>query len=340
MSNVIVTADLHLSASPRDAYRHDFQRQLRAIVKRERASAVVICGDLTEEKDHHGAWLVNKVVEHISRLAKLCEVIIIKGNHDYVDALWPYFGFAKRLKNVHWINAPLDGHTIPALAHLGRVLLAPHVANPLEAWEGLTLDNYNWVFTHLTFQGAHVGHGMQMRGVDPAIFGKARVISGDIHVPQKIAPNVEYVGSPYLVDFGDSYQPRVLSINIDKVKSIPVTGAQKRLVEIGSLADLKEGSVPLRYVNQGDILKVRVLVTGEQRASWPDMKDKVRRWGEERGYQIDTVQPVLLDASKRKGPKPKANAKRTDRDLVVQYAKRVGLDAATLKMGLKLLERA
>lgn len=335
---VLVTADLHLSANPRDAYRHDFQKQLRAIVKKRKIDCVVICGDLTEEKDHHGAWLVNKVVEHIARLAKLCDVVIIKGNHDYVDEHSPFYEFTKRIRGVCWYGQSCDvPDLIPAsLNKLGSVMIVPHIPGLKRSPSS---KQYDWVFTHLTFQGADVG-GRKVKGVPLDCFGRAQVISGDIHVPQTMG-KVTYVGAPYLVDFGDHYQPRILLLDKGMMKSLPVTGAQKRLVSIHTLKELEPGSTPIRNVSPGDILKVRYLVTPENKADWQNIQKRIREWGDQFGVMIYTIQPVMLE-SLREQPRKKALRKASTKDdeaLLRSYAKHRQIDERTLKVGLNLMRR-
>jgi len=331
---ILVTADLHLSDNPRDAYRHEFQKELRRLVKLHKVEAVLILGDLTEEKDRHGAWLVNKVVEHMAKLAALCQVIIIRGNHDYADASNPFYAFLSRIDNITWVNRLTAGGGV-LTARLGKVLLLPHSSNWEQHWEGELIDKYDWVFTHNTFQGCNIGNGRKLSGIPTNIFGEAKVISGDIHIPQKMGPGFHYVGAPYLVDFGDDYIPRVLLISDKgKLTSLPVSGAQKRLVDITSLKDLDKQP----QLNAGDILKVRFTISGELRSRWQELQGKVREWGEKNGFLVYIVQPILHEERAKPGKKAKLTTK-TDEQLLLTYAKHRGIDDRTLKAGLRLLRR-
>jgi DNA repair exonuclease SbcCD nuclease subunit len=335
----LLVADLHLTDNPRDQYRHDFQKRLRRIVKRHGVSYVLILGDLTEEKDRHGAWLVNQVVEHLARLAKLTEVIILKGNHDYVDASLPYYGFLRRLRGLSFINAPLEAGqgSTALLSSLGRVLLLPHSANPSRDWKGLKLKSYDWVFTHMTFQSAHVGHGRQMKGLPLDTFGDARVVSGDIHIPQKLGEgNVVYVGAPYTVDFGDDYKPRVMLIEDDgTLSSISVDdGPQKRVVEIKSVDELP-GAVTL-FGN--DILKIRYVLQPSEKDSWHNIVAAIRRYCEGAGVNAHVIQPVM--AVPGISMKKQALDSKSDVEVLRAYGKLQKLDKAKMKVGLSLLRSA
>lgn len=338
MTSILVTADWQLDDNPVNAYRHQFQKQLRAIVKKHDVKLLLLLGDLTEEKDRHGAWLVNRIVDHLDRLRRLCRIIIVRGNHDYVDAGSPFYEFLRHIEGIRWVNEPTEVQ----LDELGKVMLLPHTSDYKRDWHGLK-KTYDWVFTHNTFQGAHAGQGFMLRGIPTDIFGHASVISGDIHIPQTIAPHVTYVGAPYLCDFGDRYEPRVLLVHdahppTKGFTSIPVRGPQKRLVKIGCLGDLKVGSADIRYVNPGDILKVRMLITAEQRAEWPELKAKIRAWGEANGYLIHIVQPVMLDSIRSAGRK-RARKQQSDGALLREFARNNSLDAMTLKVGLMIARK-
>lgn len=333
--SVLVTADLHLSANPRDAYRHDFQKQLRKLVKQHAVDCVLILGDLTELKDNHGAELVNRTVDHFYRLRRLCEVGIIKGNHDYEHEAHPFFEFVKRL-GIYWYNDPCDVPDLmpKAVAELGKVLLMPHARGLTRSPS--TKKNYDFVFTHLTFNGAKDGKQV-LKGVPCDLFGQGPVYSGDIHTPQKLG-NVTYVGSPYTIDFGDRFDPRVLLFEDGKVTSIPVKGKQKRLVELTSLAELEPGSVPIRYVAEGDIIKVKYLITPENRANWQNIQAKIREWGERKGLLVHTIQPVMLEKLRRQ-PKRKKVVTKSDEAMVTAYGKHRKLDEKTLKVGINLTRK-
>lgn len=238
----LVTADLHLSDKLRDAYRHVAMKTIRGIIKKDRSiKQLVINGDLTEEKDYHSAELANAVADHIYEFSQLVSVIINCGNHDYVSIDCPFFRFLSHIKNIQWISKPGYVET-----ETRRSFFLPHTNNWKRDWKGLDFKGYDWVFAHQTFNGAAVGFGRELEGIPLTVFPKGvQVISGDIHVPQKLGC-VTYVGAPTLIDFGDSYTPRVLLIeNSGKLVSIPVPGVQKRLVK----AEYANGTLTIEAVS-------------------------------------------------------------------------------------------
>lgn len=333
--SVLLTSDWHLSDNPRDDYRHTGIATIRKLVVKHKAEYLLILGDLCEEKDRHGAWLVNRVVEHIDRLAERCRIIIMKGNHDYLVADSPFYQFLHRIPGVTWINNP----TAFDLPYLGRCMFLPHTLDWKKDWEGLPLKENDWVFAHNTFDGADVGHGRTLRGIPTTMFPdrKHAVISGDIHVPQRLGP-VTYVGAPYLVDFGDDYEPRALLIdNNQKVTSIPIEGPQKRLVEIGS----HEFELYDKWnANEGDIVKIRVHLEPGEYAKWSEIKKAARFYADEMGLHAHTIQPVVERVEKTKTTKRSARAKLSDEDVLLQYVKSRGVDEKTANIGLKLVQEA
>lgn len=332
----IVTADLHFSDKIRDNYRHAFVGRLIKMIHQHSADQLLILGDLSEQKDRHGAWLVNQIVGHLHRLTKHCEILVLMGNHDYLDPNTPYFQFLGRVPGATWVNTPTKSKNLPSTttAGLGPCLYLPHTANYKKDWADVPLNGHNWIFTHNTFTGVDMGGGRKAAGIPLTVFPKgARVISGDIHIPQTIGP-VTYVGAPYLVDFGDDYKPRVLLLNNGKIVSLPCHGPQKRLVEIKDLQQLKNPGIGL---GAGDILKVRVTLHPDQYAKWTEITNKVRAWGDKYDYQVHSVHPVML--GKSVGVVKSETTTKSDTQILQAYAKSAAIDERTLRVGLELMQR-
>lgn len=334
--SLLITADLHLTDNSRDAYRHKFMIDLPMRAKLVGATGVVILGDLTEIKDRHSAWLVNKIVTHIVRLAKQAPVLIVRGNHDYVDEDNPFYRFVQWIEGVAWVNAPTLANNLPTpfKTELQGGLILPHTTNYKRAWKGFDVKRAPLVLAHQTFTGADVGFGRKLEGIPMDVLNpNGTVISGDIHVPQLLAPCLEYVGAPYTIDFGDDYEPRVFLLRNQKqghtVESLPVDGPQKRLVDCAM--GVKPSSLP-RF-RRGDILKVRVKVPAKSKARLNEFKDEVHAWAERNELVIHTIVPVFEKGSiaRRQG------SSKTDEQLVETYAKARSVDAKKLRVGLNLM---
>ena len=336
---VLITGDLHFSDNPRDAYRHEWVSWFLTQVKKHKAGGVVLLGDLTEAKDRHGGWLTNKVVAHLAAMAKLCPLIVVQGNHDFLgDPRDGFFGFSGRLDGVTWVSLPTAGKDLPAAFSmgLGPALFLPWTGDYKRDWaEWLGKGGFHAyapIFCHQTFDGADVGYGRKLDGVPASIFSYGTeddlVIAGDIHVPQKLGP-VTYAGAPYTVDFGDDYAGRILKLDGRKLTSIVYEGPQKRLVDI-EIDWLQEAKV-----NAGDIVKVAIRMADKER--WAETRDAVMRWGEKRKVWVYSVVPVMAKAKQRVRGKVEA---RTDDELLGAFCKRRGLSESVAKTGRFLMEKA
>ena len=337
---VLVTGDLHLSDNARDKYRHDFMVKLPALARKQRADLILILGDLTEEKDRFAAELVNAVVDHLHALARVAPVIVLQGNHDYLNIESPFFAFLARLEGLTWVNRPTALNSlenVPATVSraLGKAILCPHTSNCLKDWAKIDFKGYNWAFMHQTFTGAVSETGFKLSGIPLNYFPKnLQIISGDIHRPQELG-NLTYCGAPFLVDFGDQGISRMLLIDASgKLKSLPCAGPQKRLVTVGSIKELAKQP----QLNENDVLKVRVEIEPGDYPRWPEMVEQVKAWGADNGFLIHLVQPVVQATSRSMISQRTAAPSKTDEQLLKDYAKHRGVDENTVKAGLKLLD--
>lgn len=331
---ILATADLHLNDRHRDRYRHDFQQWLQRTAWEHRVDHVIILGDLTEEKDNHPAWLVNKIVDHMKRLSRCAPVTILRGNHDYLDIGSPFFEFLGKFEGIKWIGTP-------NAQHLPGKLFLPHTRDP-KTWDKLDLKKFGWIYTHNTFEGATSESGRTMRGIPTSVFPPGPVvISGDVHLPQRIGP-VTYVGAPYTVDFGDRFQPRVLLIDGTKVTSIPCPGVQKRLLEMNWLPEGTDMQVLTeafgKKVKKGDLVKIRVNLTPDQQQYWKEIDDILHKWADQRQFDlISTSSDMQVESTKEI---VKALQRRTDNDLIKEYVQRQRAGTKTEKTGALLKDQA
>jgi predicted phosphodiesterase len=218
----LVTADIHISKNPIDAYRLAFLKEnLPVLVDKYKPNELLVLGDITQEKDQHPASLVNEVVGAFHNLAKRCKVIILQGNHDASAVEYPFFEFLNYIDNIQWIRTPTEE---------ANCLYLPHTRDHKKDWQGLSFEDRDFIFAHNTFTGAKV-NGQTLSGIPATVFpDDACVLSGDIHEPQTLG-SVTYIGSPYAVNFGDDFPFRVLLLDDLEVKSIKVRGTQKRLIK-------------------------------------------------------------------------------------------------------------
>src|SRR6266436_2974897 len=200
----LLTADIHLSDNPRDAYRFELFTWLRQQQETYKTDAIMILGDLTTEKNNHSAELVNKIVGGLRLLNP--PILILKGNHDYIREDLPFFKFLNSIEGITFC-------TDPSYIEEYNIYMVPHQTSQaafdtafLKAPQGCLLT------MHATITGAISETGARLTGltVPP---NKARALyAGDIHKPQKNG-QVTYIGAPFHIRHGDQYEPRVLLLN-------------------------------------------------------------------------------------------------------------------------------
>jgi hypothetical protein len=279
-------------------------------------------GDLTEEKDRHPAVLVNKVVDHVYKLAQIAPVVCLSGNHDYAEEGHAFFEFLQRIPNTTWVREPV---------HLGDGLFLPHTPDYRRDWDGVDFSSSPYLYFHATFAGADLGNGIQAdHGVPRKLIPRSAVaFCGDVHVPQETRPII-YVGAPYTVDFGDDYAASVIYRDGDRWDRIDTSHlGQKRSFHLISA----DPTIKRQHFNKGDIVQITVAV--EDMASFAKVRDKIHREAESRELVVWAIKPKLVArAAKRQH---KVVDLGSDEDLLDKFSKRHGLDERTQKAGRRLL---
>ena len=329
---VLCTADWHLNDNPRDRYRHEFQPYLLQLIERHSVTHLLILGDLTDEKDHHGAVLVNEIVGYLEKLARVCQVTVLTGNHDCIDPSNPFFAFTSNLPNVMWITKPMSER---GYADLGNVLFLPHTRDHRLDWETLDEERlFNWVFTHNTFTGAKSSSGRELAGIPiSALPRDTPVISGDVHVPQNVGP-VTYAGAPYTIDFGDTFKPRVILIEDQVVCSVSVPGPQKRLIKAIDGADARR---KLASISPGDMVKVRMGWDSTKFEEWVLAKKELMNWAVKEGIALKGVEPILDGKAKPKKYKVPGKPA-SDTEVLADYCEANAVSKLLSKVGRILLK--
>ena len=323
---ILITSDFHWNDLSRDSYRHSYVDTIFREIKRNRVSQLLILGDLTDVKNNHDAWLVNAVFEHIRRLSRACFVTILKGNHDYTTPSYPFFKSLGLLSHVRWVNEPW--------ARDDDTLFLPHTNDYKKDWQGLKIKTYKLVFTHNTFEGALAEHGKELSGIPRTVFSKGQtVISGDVHVPQKLGPII-YTGSPYPINFGDSPDKHMILLDEDnKISYISYDGPSKVMIDIPGL----DVPMEIKGLKKGDMIKVRVRISGGELGDFQKFKEEITAQLEEIGCIVNMIQPIVdrgdpVQVGKR-------IRKRTDEEVLEAYSSATGVRETAKKTGLRLLRK-
>ena len=266
---ILVTGDLHLTDRKLDTYRWGLFDWLRE----QRFDALVILGDLTEEKDCHAAELANRVVDELMTFVDLeREVHVLMGNHDYNDEAYPFFRFLRHCPGCHY-------HAKPGIWELGNARWAfyPHSREPERYWVDARRGDdvgVDYTLLHQLFRGAKAANGVPMDGADAGqLSGVGKVFAGDVHWPQKIGV-VEYVGAPYPINFGDDYQPHVVVVDgRESWHYLTPPSIRKLVLEIDDPGkiEFKPGW------RAGDQVKVVMRLGRSTFSKWEDYRREVKR---------------------------------------------------------------
>lgn len=331
--SLLLTADLHLTSRPQDEYRWSVFKELRRLAKKHSAS-VAILGDLTDEKDHHDARLVNRVVRELERLEAASDSfpLILCGNHDYAVEDHPYFRFLPG-----FIPKP------SALEHGGvKGLYLPHVRHPMEAWDAevcKSLAEVDAVFIHQPIVGCDgimEGAGITVEELHSKF--KVPVFAGDIHRPQEPGKGITYVGAPHPIRFGDHWQPRFLLLT-RKEGALTVTSINRKdfmhkvKMRVTSLDDLRES---LAGLNPGDQARVLVSLPAKKLSRWPKFRNKAMRLVRESGIALHGIELLVEGRAPEKRKTKEATALMAPA-LVQEYGEAVGLDPFIVSHGMELI---
>lgn len=325
---LLLVGDLHLTLAPRDDYRWQTVVKLHAFTRTLDLDALVLLGDLTDEKDKHQARLVNCVVAHLCEFAAQLPVHIVRGNHDGIDPEWPYFKFTERLRNVWFYHEPSE------MSGQRDVLVLPHSRDPLRDWQDLKFKQYKAVLAHVTVNAATSESGIALRSdIDAAYFKErgVRVYSGDVHVPQRMGP-ILYVGAPYPIRFGDEFVPRVVLLDTKTwaEESIDLPSIERFMLDVYCVEDLN--NVP---VGKGDQAKVRLHLPDDQLGTWLPLRKKIIARCKERGLDLASVELVREEGVRPIMSTPKPST--TERDVLKAYVDEHKIPRSRAEVGEALL---
>lgn len=338
---VLVTSDLHFTSHARDAYRWELFPWLIRQVKKTGAKQVLLLGDLTDAKDRHPAELVNRLVSSIDELSGHANVIILRGNHDYIDIETPFFGFLGLSGRVEFIREPTLTELDDGTAEKGRTsklsLFLPNTRDYQKDWANINLKGVKYVFTHQTYTGAETENGTKLSGVPSDFFAghKLQVWSGDIHVPQKVGSNIEYVGAPYRIHFGDAFSPRVVLLKHGVAVDLHFQTVSKELVVLKKIDRLKRYDFP-----EGTQVKVRMEMHRGDFPMWKEYKGFIVDYAAKSGWEL--YGPELVALPDERTPDDEAAEPTVGylkpSQVVKVYARQNGLDKALTTVGLDLLK--
>lgn len=340
MMNALLISDLHLTDRPHDEYRWKVFMQAAELSRKYELSDLFVLGDVTEFKDFHSSKLVNQIVDSFYVLRKISpikEVHFLKGNHDGLDPAHPYFHFLRRLPWAHF-------YVEPSWIEKGkkRILFLPHTKHPEEEWPEVAMMAADYIFLHGTMTGARSENGQELEGLSGEWFKKvprtSSIYAGDIHVPQRVG-QVEYVGAPYPIRFGDSFQGRAIALVNDKRIDCPLDNLRKITLTLKTAPGIKLEKDWSKAVRPGDQAKVIIALTDAEMGEWQARKQWVMDFCTAHELSLQKLQLERLQPLPSKKPTLRLK-QRTPEESVQAYCRTNSIDPALERVGLRLLQHS
>jgi hypothetical protein len=337
--SALITGDLHLTTQPSDEHRWGLFEWLCQQGQELGVDDLILLGDYTNPKDNHPAALVNRFTTCVERCCNTFNyVIMLAGNHDYIDPKCPFFKFLDGI-GYYSVDGKIAFVSQPRHFNMpiGECLMIPAGFDwtQLAANPNLILrEEVKYIFTHATFDGAISETGHPLAGVPPSIVDKIGipVISGDIHKPQSIGRLIEYVGSPYHTRFGGDYTPHIMLLKDDGTRKYLFYPAPlKKTYVITSLDDLDK-----LQISGDDHTKIRVHLDLGQLTDWQKIRDGVKARAEAQGWQL--TGPELILKPQEAGEKvTESSEARSPEQLMADYVKRHNGSDQHIEVGKTLL---
>lgn len=218
MTKVLISADLHVHSHKRSTDRlHDCLRCLDWIFQTaadREINAILIAGDLFHDRQKIDVLTYQKTYEIFKKWSHTAKVYLLLGNHDMwhyqkwdVSSVYPLGA----LPNVQIMNEPCVERIFGV-----DVAFLPYTHDPIKDIADLKAKV---LIAHLAVDGAKfnrhtvsevsIEHDGEMTKVGANIFSDFKqVFLGHYHIAQQLDKNVEYVGSPLQLDFGEAFQDK------------------------------------------------------------------------------------------------------------------------------------
>jgi len=296
--------------------------------------SLYILGDLTDAKDNHNADLVNAIVENLWKLSQVVpDIKILTGNHDWLLDGQEYFRFLDKLDGgrVKFITTPFEDPDVKGPS----AFFLPYSKQPAKDWAGFDFSHYEFLFMHQTVKGSVSSNGQEMEGEDLPALNAGKVYSGDIHVPQTIG-NVEYVGSPYHVHFGDAFTPRCVLLERG---GNPVNLYFKTLQRVTLVVRdrLVAGDLARAKLRKGDQVKLRIKMSEADKHGWAKIRrDAVAML---RDYEVVIAGvELIVEKVERSLSSAARQATYSPSQALTRFVEAEELGGLALELGMKVIE--
>lgn len=334
MTKILLTGDVHVAEGTKNEYRWTALEDLATDAAKYDADLILVAGDLTDKKDGHSSTLVNRTVEAFRKMP--VPVIVLKGNHDYVEPTQPYFGFLQE----DWCRFIIE----PEILEVGdlKILMLPHTRTPAQDWLEFVKAEVDVVVAHQTFHGASTGV-QTLKGISSKWFSQHMermpdvILSGDVHPPQKIG-DVTYIGAPHPVNFGESHRYRFMLLE-STPDSIGVKSVWREPIKLATRIVQVDGAAEASFVrlNPGDMVKITVELNSDDLIRWDEIRQALQSYSNQCGVHIQGLRAHVTDVSTTEVGEVSALEDESPEDILRMYADGMGMGQVMQDIGLALL---
>jgi len=324
-SNRIICGDPHFTDNPKDSYRWDFLKWLRKKIIELNIEKLYILGDICEKKNYHSSTLVNRIIYELYELSNICEIIILKGNHDYdKDENNPFFQFSSKLNKITYISNPCQ---------IASEYFIPHSSS--EKFCADIPADIDFTYLHHDIIGAKVSNDYLLENgikIESLMHKKPYFISGHVHIPQSIGSNFIYVGAPYPIKFGDIYVGRIVFIDsYNKIKSIDYPSIKKWSLKINSIDEINDYDL-----EKEDQVKIEINILQSDYHRWNDIKNEIKSLCEK--LEIDLFSVTIKPITKKRRKRLRQNNNIiSPEDILNRFTEQEKLGSELLEVGKELL---
>lgn len=333
--NRLLLADLHLTDKPLDEYRWEIFNWVDTIHNEYNINELYILGDLTDKKDNHSSELVNRLSTKLVSLGNKMSVFILRGNHDAIGAKNPFFEFSNNLCSGN------DIFFVDKQSSFGDIMFIPYIRDILEfeyILNNVLIPNghlIKYIFMHQPFIGARAQNNFIIsKGLKPSVFDNLpyniKIYSGDIHAPQKVG-RIEYIGAPYHVTFGDSFDGGGLLLQDDNPIYLKFNTLKRHGITISNEMELDNYKF-----NNGDQAKVRVELFKEDFYKWDLIKKHIKEYLKEKDVILVSLE-IAPKKKEREKSELRSVEKESNNEVLYRFCKRESLSDRFSEIGETLL---
>lgn len=223
--NVLVIGDPHYMTSNFQQI-DDFENKLfNYLEKCQQKDYIIILGDILHDHERIHTLPLNRAYAFISKLRQyaIYEVIVLVGNHDLINN-------QQYLTNNHWMNGMKKWNKVRIIDKVTEIqndcfkaIFVPYVPNGM-FMKALTQSEITWedadiIYAHQEFYGCKLDSGIDSENGDKWPEDYPNIVSGHIHLNQRLADNIYYPGSAMQHTFRENEQFKYIIYNLKYIQN-------------------------------------------------------------------------------------------------------------------------